>query len=135
MKSLKKFCSAASECFYFTGNERCVRDHSFGSRDDTSECTGEIVQLLVIWSTFLFQVLSSSALFLSSYLRLTTRSLLEVSHPRLPHFYCDSYFISFFFIPNFFSSSYFLLLGPLLLHPRPLLPLKFDQSNSVPFIP
>jgi hypothetical protein len=97
MKSLKEICSTASECFYFTGNERCVRDHSFGSPDVTSECTGEIVQLLVIWSTFLFQVSSSSALFLSSYLRLTTRSLLEVSRPRLPHFYCDSYFISLFF--------------------------------------
>lgn len=97
MKLFKKFCSAASECFYFTGNERCVRDHSFGSPDGTNECTGEIVQLLVIWSTFLFHVRSSSALFLFSYLRLTTRSLLEVSYPRLPHFYCDSYFISFFF--------------------------------------
>jgi len=97
MKSLKKFCSAASECFYFTRKGRCARDHSFGSPDGTSECTGEIVQLLVIWSTFLFQVRSPSALFLSLYLRLTTRSLLEVSHPRLPHFYCDSYFISFFY--------------------------------------
>lgn len=74
-----------------------MRDHSFGSPDGTNECTGEIVQLLVIWSTFLFHVRSSPALFLSSYLRLTTRSLLEVSYPRLPHFYCDSYFISFFY--------------------------------------
>ena len=31
VKYLKKFCSAASESFYFTGNERCVRDHSFGA--------------------------------------------------------------------------------------------------------
>jgi len=97
MESLTKFCSATSECFYFAGSERCVRDYSFDSPDGTSECTGEIVQLLVIWSTFLFQVSSSSPLFSSSYLRLTTRSLLEVSHPRLPHFYCDSYFISFFY--------------------------------------
>jgi len=107
MESLKKFCSETSECFYFTGNERCVRDYSFDSPDGTSECTGEIVQLLVIWSTFLFQVRSSSALFSSSYLRLTTRSLLEVSHPRLPHFYCDSYFISFFLFPTSFHRPTF----------------------------
>jgi len=85
-----------------------MRERSFiWCPEGTSEYRGEIVQLLVIWSTFLFQVRSNSALFLFPYLRLTTRSLLEVSHPRLPHFYGDSYFISFFLFPSSFHRPTF----------------------------
>jgi hypothetical protein len=110
-----------------------------GNTVDANECTVEIGLLLVIWSSLLFSpafplLILPRTLSSSLYLSLTTRSLLAVPHPHLPHSSYCSYFVSFFFPISFPPPHAFSLVHYFYAHSLLLL-LKFDQSNSVSFYP